>query len=77
MSKQKRITAFFCEKTCDTVQHIQSSSSEGREEVNSALAEPEDLDEDEPIQADGQPTDPNSGSTSAKKRKLEDHQGRS
>ena len=44
----------FSPQFCDTVQHIQSSSSEGPEEVNSALAEPEDLDEDEPIQVDGQ-----------------------
>ena len=48
MSKQKQITAFFCEKNGDQVQHNQSKSSES---VNlAASAEPEDLDKDNSIQ---------------------------
>ena len=44
MSRQKAITAFFCEKYGDYVQHNQCTSSES---VNLAeSAEPGDLDED-------------------------------
>ena len=44
MSRQKAITAFFCEKYGDHVQHNQCTSSES---VNlAASAEPVDLDED-------------------------------
>jgi len=70
MSRQKAITAFFCEKYGDHVQHNQCTSSDS---VNlSASAEPVDLDEDYSIQtADAEPT-------LAKRRKLiKDHQGNS
>ena len=70
MSRQKAITAFFCEKYGDHVQHNQCTSSES---VNlAAAAEPVDLDEDYFIQtADAEPT-------LAKRRKLmKDHQGNS
>ena len=62
MSKQKAITAFFCEKIGDHVQHNQCTSSES---VNlAALAEPVDLDEDYSTQtADAEP--------------IKDHQGNS
>ena len=62
MSRQKPITAFFCEKYGDHVQHNQCTSSES---VNlAASAEPVDLDEDYSIQtADAEPT-------LAKRRKL-------
>ena len=55
MSRQKAITAFFCEKYGDHIQHNQCTSSES---VNlAASAEPIDLDEDYSIQtADAEPT---------------------
>ena len=55
MSRQKAITAFFCEKYGDHMQHNQCTSSES---VNlAASAEPVDLDEDSSIQtADAEPT---------------------
>ena len=68
MSRQKAITAFFCEKYDDHVWHNQCTSSES---VNlAASAEPVDLDEDYSIQiADAEPT-------LAKRGKLiKDHQG--
>ena len=70
MSRQKAITAFFCEKYGNHVQHNQCTSSES---VNlAASAESVDLDEDYSIQtADAEPT-------FAKRRKLiKDHQGNS
>ena len=53
--RQKAITAFFCEKYGDHVQHNQCTSSES---VNlTASTEPVDLDEDYSIQtADAEPT---------------------
>ena len=70
MSRQKAITAFFCEKYGDHVQHNQCTSSES---VNlAASAEPVDLDEDYCIQTADTET------TLAKRRKLiKDHQGNS
>ena len=66
MSRQKPITAFFCEKYGDHVQHNQCTSSES---VNlAASAEPEDLDEDKSI-----PTADATEPTLAKRRKLKDH----
>ena len=70
MSRQKEITAFFCEKYGDHVQHNQCTSSES---VNlAASAEPVDLVEDYSIQT------ANAEPTLAKRRKLiKDHQGNS
>lgn len=70
MSRQKRITAFFCVKNGNHVQSVHTSES-----VNSAAsAEPEDLDEDNSIQTStADVTKP----TLAKTRKLKDHQGNS
>ena len=70
MSRQKRITAFFCEKNGDQVQHNQSTSSESV--YLAASAEPQDLYEDNFIQT-ADVTEP----TLAKRRKLKDHQGNS
>ncbi|CAH3107556.1 unnamed protein product, partial [Porites lobata] len=69
MSRQKPITAFFCEKYGDHVQHNQCTSSES---VNlAASAELVDLDEDYSIQTE----DPDAEPTLAKRRKLiKDHQ---
>ena len=70
MSRQKAITAFFCEKYGDHVQHNQCTSSESVSLA--ASAEPVDLDEDYSIQiADAEPT-------LANRRKLiKDHKGNS
>ena len=72
MSRQKPITAFFCEKYGDHVQHNQCTCSES---VNlAASAELVDLDEDYSIQT----ADPDAEPTLAKRRKLiKDHQGNS
>ena len=69
MSRQKPITAFFCEKYGNHVQHNQCTSSES---VNlAASAELVDLDEDYSIQT----ADPDAEPTLAKRRKLiKDHQ---
>ena len=66
MSRQKRITAFFCVKNGNHVQSVHTSGS-----LNSAAsAEPEDLDEDNSIQTKDV-TEP----TLAKTRKIKDYQG--
>ena len=72
MSRQKPITAFFCEKYGDHVQHNQCTCSES---VNlAASAELVDLDEDYSIQT----ANPDAEPTLAKRRKLiKDHQGNS
>ena len=70
MLRQKQITAFFCEKNGVHVQRNQFTSSES---VNlAASAKLEDLDEDNSIQ-NAAVTE----RTSAKRRKLKDHQGNS
>ena len=73
MSRQKPITAFFCEKYGDHVQPINQCTSS--ESVNlAASAELVDLDEDYSIQT----TYPDAEPTLAKRRKLiKDHQGNS
>ena len=59
MSRQKAITAFFCEKYGDHIQHNQCTSSES---VNlAASAEPVDLDEDYSIQTAGPEPTPAEG----------------
>ena len=73
MSRQKAITAFFCEKYGDHVQHHDNECTSSESVSLAASAEPVDLDEDyQSIQiADAEPT-------LAKRRKLiKDHKGNS